>query len=73
MATLFFGHYSYRANKGAVLSHTQNQIQPFYVEMKKEIISCQKPFILSKYNQNVICLGWIYITFFDKKGHFYSS
>ena len=35
----------------------KDQIQPFYVEIKKEVIRCQKPFILLKYNQNILCLG----------------
>ena len=52
-----FGHYNYRANKGAIFAQAENQIQPFHMEIKKEIISHQKPFILSKYNQNIICLG----------------
>ena len=56
LAILVFWPYSYKVKNGAILGHTQNQCQPFLVEIKKEIISFQKHFILLKYHQN-ICLG----------------
>ena len=56
LSLLFFGPVAIRQKNGAILGHTQNQCQPFLVEIKKEIISFQKHFILLKYHQN-ICLG----------------
>ena len=56
LAILVFWPYTYKVKNGAILGHTENQCQPFLMEIKKEVISFQKHFILLKYHQN-ICLG----------------
>ena len=46
----FWALHSYREKKEAILGHTQNQSQPFLKEIKKQIISFERLFILSKYH-----------------------
>ena len=44
------------------MGHTQNQSKPFLTEIKKQIISFQKPFILSRYHMlkaESIYLFWL--------------
>ena len=68
-----FVPYSYRAQNGVILSHTQKQSKQFLLEIKRG----SQAFESFLFYQNIIKISYVYAEFIEhflaKKNHFHSS